>query len=170
MIQIQSLGLLATTTLGLTSCLIATRGVGQKPEKMWEQPGPARAEGQIYSISIAEFLPLHQSDRVYLLDARPRFYHLIGHLPGAINIPIADCETQITQRDSQIKAAVASGKILVVYCTDLHCPDALTLATHLAKHGHSPAILTGGWDAWKELELPTASFSSPPQTNYVLIR
>ena len=91
-----------------------------------------------------------------LYDARPGFFYNLGHLPGAISLPkSADCDAQIIKREAEIKAALAAKKTIVVYCTNLACPDARTVAIYLAGFGHSSSTLTGGWEAWKESGLPT---------------
>lgn len=111
--------------------------------------------GKVSSISLTELFNLQQSDQAYIIDARPGFFYGLGHLPGAINIPKSDCDAQIAKREPEIKAALAAKKTVVVYCTNLLCPDARTVARHLASSGYSSSILSGGWESWKEAGLPT---------------
>lgn len=111
--------------------------------------------GSISSISLTQLFALQEAGRAYVIDARPRIFYALGHLPGAINIPKAGCDAQITKLDPEIRAALAAKKALVVYCTDAACPDARGVATHLADFGHSSSILQGGWEGWKESGLPT---------------
>lgn len=111
--------------------------------------------GKITSISLTELFALQQSGNVLIYDARPGFFYGLGHIPGAINLPKTDCDDQITKREAEIKAALAAKKPIVVYCTNLLCPDARTVATHLASRGYSSATLAGGWESWKESGLPT---------------
>lgn len=111
--------------------------------------------GRVSSISLTEFFPLHESNRVLLYDARPGFFYGLGHIPGAINLLKDGCDAQIEKRESEIKAAIAAKKTIVVYCTNLLCPDARAVATHLADHGYSSAVLSGGWETWKDSGMPT---------------
>jgi 3-mercaptopyruvate sulfurtransferase SseA len=111
--------------------------------------------GKITSISLTDFFALQQSDKVLLFDARPAFFYGLGHIPGAINLPKTGCDPQIEKREAEIKAALAENKTIVVYCTNLLCPDARAVAIHLAGYGYPSSILTGGWESYKESGLPT---------------
>lgn len=110
--------------------------------------------GRISSLSLEEFFTLHQSGKALVFDARPGFFYSLGHIEGAIHLPKTNCDEQIHQRDAEIKAALAAGKTLVVYCSGPGCPDARTVATHLSGFGHPVSIFSGGWDAWKKADLP----------------
>lgn len=121
------------------------------------QPKPVRmnGRGKTTSISITEFFPLNESGKVLLYDARPGFFYHLGHIPGAISLPKDGCDAQIEKRESEIKAAIAAKKTIVIYCTNLLCPDARAVATHFADFGYSTTVLTGGWETWKESGMPT---------------
>ncbi len=118
---------------------------------------PVRMNGRskVTSISLTELFTLQQSGNVLLYDARPGYFYFLGHITGAINLPKADCDAQIEKREAEIKAAISAKKPIVIYCTNLLCPDARTVATHLAGFGYSSSTLTGGWESWKESGLPT---------------
>ena len=143
--------------LGLASCAQPARqATPETPLAAVKKPVKMHGRGKITSISLSELFALQQADQVLLYDARPRFFYNLGHLPGAISLPkSADCDAQITQREPEIKAALAAKKTIVVYCTNLACPDARSIAIHLAGFGYSSSTLTGGWDAWQESGLPT---------------
>lgn len=121
------------------------------------RPNPARVNGRgkISSISLTDFFERQQAGKVLLFDARPAFFYTLGHIPGAINLPKASCDAQIVKREAEIKAALAAGKTIVIYCTNLLCPDARTVAIHMADAGYSSSTLTGGWESYKETGLPT---------------
>lgn len=155
MIQPWTLRILAATSLGITSCAIPAHEALPGQDEVATKPPLMNGRGKVSSISIPDFFPLQQSGQVLLYDARPHFFYSLGHLPGAISLPISGCDTQIAKREPEIKAALAAKKTIVVYCTNYLCPDARTLATHLADFGHSSSTLTGGWESWKERELPT---------------
>lgn len=132
------------------------------PVKKTEAPAKApkkqprlNGRGKVSSIPLTDLFTLQQSDKALIFDARPHFYYALGHLPGAISLPKANCDAEIMKREAEIKAALASGKTIVVYCTNFACPDARTVAMHLADFGYSSSTLSGGWDAWKEAGLPT---------------
>ncbi len=135
--------------------------VREAPVKKSEVP-PAKPKaprmngrGKVSSISLTDLFALQQADQVLIFDARPGFFYGLGHLPGAINLPKSGCDEQIAKREGEIKAALAANKTIVVYCTNLLCPDARTVANHLASFGYSSSTLGGGWESWKEAGLPT---------------
>ena len=111
--------------------------------------------GEISSISLEKFFVLQQSDKALIFDARPAFFYNLDHIPGALNMPKTNCDEAIHKRESQIKAALADGKTIVVYCTNRMCPDARTVATHISGFGYPASIFSGGWDSWNKAEMPT---------------
>ncbi len=119
------------------------------------KPVLMNSRGKVSSISLTDFFALQQSGEVLIFDARPAFFYNLGHIPGAISLPKTDCDAQIVKREAEIKAAIAAGKPIVVYCTNLLCPDARTVASHLASFGYSSSTFGGGWDSWKESGMPT---------------
>ena len=150
--------LTAAIAFGLASCAQPARQAAapETPVAAEKKPVRMNGRGKITSISLTDLFALQQADQVLLYDARPGFFYSLGHLPGAISLPkSADCDAQITRREAEIKAALAAKKTIVIYCTNLACPDARTVAIHLAGFGYSSSTLTGGWEAWKESGLPT---------------
>lgn len=153
-------GLLA---LGIASCA-PTRTEPQAAKPAAEAP-PVSPEfkkkprlngrGKVSSISLTEAFALQQNGQALIYDARPTFFYQMGHIPGAIHLPKTRADAQIHAREQEIKDALAAGKTIIVYCTNFACPDARTVAIHLAGFGYSSSTLTGGWDAWKESGLPT---------------
>jgi 3-mercaptopyruvate sulfurtransferase SseA len=150
--------LTAAIAFGIASCAQPARqaAVPETPVAAVKKPVRMNGRGKITSISLTELYALQQSDQVLLYDARPGFFYGLGHLPGAINLPkSSDCDAQIIKREAEIKAALAAKKTIVIYCTNLACPDARSVAIHLAGFGYPSSTLTGGWEAWKESGLPT---------------
>ena len=148
--------LTAAGALGFTSCRESVPPL--QPTTVAAPPPPVERKipsGKVTAISIPDFFVLQQSEKVVTYDARPGFYYSLGHIPGAINLPKASFAKQFPTREKEIKAALAAGKLVVIYCTDLQCPDARAIANLLAKSGYSSSVLTGGWAAWQESGLPT---------------
>lgn len=153
---------LTAALLGICSCAQPaheqTKAIAKnKTETTPKSHRPVRinGRGKVTSISLTDFFPLQQSGKVLLYDARPYFFYALSHIPGAISMPKQNCDEEIEKRESEIKSALADGKSVVVYCTNIACPDARTVAIHLADYGYSSSTLTGGWDTWKESGLPT---------------
>jgi len=110
--------------------------------------------GRVTRIALGDLFALQQSGDVLIYDVRPAFFHSLGSIPGSVNWPAAAYQKQLAIREPEIRAAHAAGRPVVVYCTDLACPDALKVATRLAERGHNTSVLEGGWDAWKAGGLP----------------
>jgi rhodanese-related sulfurtransferase len=127
--------------------------VQQKPK--FKKPPRMNGRGEVTSISLEQFFTLQQSGKTLIFDARPAFLYALGHIPGAVNLSKHNCDEAIFKREAEIKAALAEGKTLVVYCSSLTCPDARTVAIHLSGFGYPAAIYSGGYDGWKEAGMPT---------------
>lgn len=121
----------------------------------YKKPVRMNGRGEVTSISLEQFFELQQSGKVLIFDARPTVFHAIGHIPGAISLPRINCDANIAKREEQIKSAIKDGKVIVVYCTSLTCPDARAVANHISGFGYPSSIFSGGWDAWKEAGMPT---------------
>jgi len=120
-----------------------------------ETPVSKPVSGRVTRIMLGDLFALQQSGEVLIYDVRPAFIYRLGHIPGAISWPKNAFNSQIAQREIEIKTAKKARKPVVLYCTDLACPDARTVADQLAARGHSVTILEGGFDAWKSGDLPT---------------
>ncbi len=127
----------------------------RKPAPAPKKPVRMNGRGKVSSISLTDCFTRQQNGEILLYDARPRFFYALGHIPGAISLPKDNVDAEIPKHEAEIKAALAGGKTIVVYCTNLLCPDARTVANHLAGYGYPSSTLTGGWESWKNAGLPT---------------
>lgn len=110
--------------------------------------------GRVTRIPLGNLFILQQENRALIIDVRPSYIYRLGHIPGAVNWPKSDFNSQLTVNEARIASAKESKKPVVIYCVDFACPDARTVATWLSERGHSVAVLEGGWDAWKTGGLP----------------
>lgn len=122
------------------------------PEKsLPEQPEkPAVKPGEITGVQIGQLFAMMQSNQVYLIDVRPPMFYRLGHIDGAVNFPLKKYDAVMPVEYPKLKAALASGKVVVLYCQDLNCPDAYTTALKLVQYGHDLSIYKGGWAEWKK--------------------
>ncbi|MCX6879499.1 MAG: rhodanese-like domain-containing protein [Verrucomicrobia bacterium] len=111
--------------------------------------------GKIARMPLGTFFALQQSAGALIYDVRPAFFFSLGHIPGASSWPKRQFAAQLAAREAEILLAAAAKRPVVLYCTDLACPDADFVARRLAACGHSVAILEGGYQIWKAGELPT---------------
>jgi rhodanese-related sulfurtransferase len=159
----------AITVLGLASCtepasvrtapsLTAQRTAPQVTQRL--QPAATKPEvkassqGKVTRMPLGNFFEAQQSGHALIFDVRPEFIYRLGHVPNAVSWPKGQFEAKLAIHEPEIIAARMAGRPVVLYCTDLACPDSRTMATRLAARGHSVSILEGGWDAWKTGDLP----------------
>jgi len=83
---------------------------------------------------------------VTIIDVRPADEYQSGHVAGAINIPVAEI-------DAQLSALPASQEV-VAYCRGPHCILAFEAVAMLRKKGRRAVRLEGGFPEWRQAGLP----------------
>jgi rhodanese-related sulfurtransferase len=115
-----------------------------------EKPAPEpTGPGKLTRMPLGDLYQLVQRDAALIYDVRPKIAYKLGHVPGAISWPKKDYDSYLDAQETQIRTANKNRTPVVIYCTDMACPDALVVATALSKRGHSVSILQGGYAAWK---------------------
>lgn len=79
-------------------------------------------------------------DRVTILDVRPEDEFRLGHVPGALNIPLAELESRLAElpRDREI----------VAYCRGPHCVLSFEAVAALRERGFTVRRLEDGYPEW----------------------
>lgn len=95
----------------------------------------------IQPVSADELLDLASNGRVTVLDVRPPEEYASGHIPGAVNIPLADLQKRLHELDPD--------KEVVVYCRGPHCVLAFDAVVKLRKEGLSTRRMEGGLPEWR---------------------
>ncbi len=91
---------------------------------------------------------------VVLLDARPRVFYELEHIPGAYSLPVEEAEGRI--RD--LLGRLGSGVRIVTYCGDPTCPAGRELAAKIRASGHPDvAVFLAGIEAWRAAGRPLAA-------------
>jgi rhodanese-related sulfurtransferase len=125
------------------------------PSKAAEKDKPAEAPalpagpGQVSRMPLGDLYQLTQGKAAVIYDVRPAIFHKMGNIPGSISWPEAAFDRDLAKHEPRIRAANTQNTPVVIYCTDLACPDAVTVATKLAARGHNVSVLQGGYEAWK---------------------
>lgn len=114
-----------------------------------ETPTPPSKPGSVTRMPLGDLFQLVQANAALIYDVRPTVFYKLGHIPGAISWPKSQLEAGLAEKEPRIRAANAANTPVVIYCTDLACPDAVNVATALAARGHTVAVLQGGYEAWK---------------------
>lgn len=84
---------------------------------------------------------------VTVLDVRPTDEFALGHLPGAVNIPLAELEARVSELDPQYE--------IVAYCRGAYCVLSFEAVAALRRRGFSARRLEDGLPEWKAAGLPT---------------
>lgn len=97
-------------------------------------------------IAADELLQRVNDGLVTVLDVRPVEEYEAGHLAGAINIPLAELESQLDK--------LSSNKEIVAYCRGPHCILAFDAVARLRQKGLKARRLDGGYPEWRVAGLP----------------
>ena len=90
------------------------------------------------------------SGKALFIDARHEFDYKLGHIRGAISIPLNIFETKKAVLDT-----IPKNRLLVAYCDGEECNSSIELSVKLAKEGYTDVkIFFGGWREWMDLNLP----------------
>jgi rhodanese-related sulfurtransferase/DNA-binding transcriptional ArsR family regulator len=93
-----------------------------------------------------ELLERARQGLVTVLDVRPAEEYAAGHLPGAINIPLAELEARLGSLDAH--------KEVIAYCRGPHCVLAFDAVARLRAQGRRARRLEGGFPEWQRAGLP----------------
>lgn len=92
-------------------------------------------------MSAEELLQRVKSGLVIVLDVRPPEEYAAGHVPGAVNVPLADLERRLNELDA--------GREVVAYCRGPHCVLAFEAVARLRQRGRNARRLEGGLPEWR---------------------
>ncbi len=97
-------------------------------------------------VPVGELLTRVRDGLVTVLDVRPPEEYAAGHLPGAVNIPLAELEKNLKQlpKDQEI----------VAYCRGPYCVLAFEAVARLRAQGMEARRLQNGFPEWKQAGLP----------------
>jgi rhodanese-related sulfurtransferase len=88
---------------------------------------------------------------VTVLDVRPEDEFALGHLPGAVNIPLADLERRL--------ADLPPDHEVVAYCRGPYCVLSFEAVAELRRRGYRVRRLKDGYPEWKAAGLPVEAAS-----------
>ncbi len=97
-------------------------------------------------IAADELLRRAREGLVTVLDVRPPEEYAAGHIPNAINIPLAELEQHLDQLDSN--------REVVAYCRGPHCVLAFDAVAKLRERGYQACRLDGGLPEWRLEGMP----------------
>ncbi|MFQ5644918.1 MAG: ArsR/SmtB family transcription factor [Thiogranum sp.] len=83
---------------------------------------------------------------VTVLDVRPPEEYAAGHVPGAVNVPLAELEQHLKQLPKK--------QDVVAYCRGPHCVLAFDAVARLRERGYSAQRMEDGFPEWKSAGYP----------------
>ena len=93
-----------------------------------------------------ELLERTRQGQVTVLDVRPPGEFAAGHVPGAVNVPLAELETWLQNLDPDQE--------IVAYCRGPYCVLAFDAVAQLRERGLKARRLQDGFPEWKQAGLP----------------
>ncbi len=83
---------------------------------------------------------------VTVLDVRPADEFAAGHLPGALNVPLAELDSRLAELDPSLE--------IVAYCRGAYCVMSFEAVATLRSRGFTARRLEDGLPEWKAAGLP----------------
>lgn len=133
--------------LGLVYTLVTGKGLFAVNE-------PVIINTEIIPPSYADYLEvreLYDDGSVLLLDARSTYDYELGHIRGAVNLPLKEFDP-----DHALVATWDRDAVIVTYCDGQECNSSIELATKLSEAGFTNVkFFFGGWKEWVDNGGPT---------------
>jgi ArsR family transcriptional regulator len=109
-----------------------------------------RARDELEPVSRTELLDRLRAGAATVLDVRPEDEFRQGHLPGALNIPLAQLERRL--------AELSPDREIVAYCRGPWCVLSFEAVAALRRRGYRVRRLVDGFPEWKSAGLPIVHF------------
>jgi ArsR family transcriptional regulator len=103
-------------------------------------------------VTRADLVERARADLVTVLDVRPEDEFSLGHLPGAINIPLRELEARLAELDSR--------REIVAYCRGPYCVLSFEAVAALRARGFNVRRLEDGYPEWRAAGLPVEAGAS----------
>jgi ArsR family transcriptional regulator len=122
---------------------VAERGVAEVERVI---AGYFRARDELEPVASDELRARLRDGLVTLLDVRPADEFAAGHLPGAVNVPLAELERRL--------AELPPDREIVAYCRGPYCVLSFEAVAALRARGYRVRRLADGVPEWRAAGLP----------------
>lgn len=99
-------------------------------------------------ISRAELQARVRAGAVTVVDVRPREEYALGHVAGALCVPLDELDTRLAELDP--------AQEVVAYCRGPWCVLSFEAVAHLRAHGFNARRLEAGFPEWRAAGMPVA--------------
>lgn len=111
------------------------------------EPGTAAANIHFSEVDADFVRAIGPGSGTLLLDARAAAAFRLGHIPGALSLPLAEFARSFPPLAYRLREA----RMLVAYCSGPNCNDSRDLARRLWEQGLKNLLLyKGGMEDWNE--------------------
>jgi ArsR family transcriptional regulator len=107
------------------------------------------ARDRLEPVSREELLERSRSGTVTVLDVRPADEFALGHLPGAVNVPLRELEARLGSFDPE--------REVVAYCRGPYCVLSYEAVATLRARGFRSRRLEDGLPEWRAAGLPVVT-------------
>lgn len=104
------------------------------------------ARDALEPVSREDLIPRLKEGVVTVLDVRAEEEFALGHLPGALNIPLAELERRLGQ--------LPADREVIAYCRGPYCVLSFEAVAALRERGYLARRLEDGYPEWKAAGLP----------------
>lgn len=108
--------------------------------------GYFRARDEMEPVAREDLLGRARRGEVIVLDVRPAAEFDAGHVPGALNVPLAELEARL--------AELSGGEEIVAYCRGAYCVLSFEAVAMLRARGIAARRLEDGLPEWRAAGLP----------------
>jgi rhodanese-related sulfurtransferase/DNA-binding transcriptional ArsR family regulator len=124
------------------------RGVAERTVASMERVIGAyfRTRDELEPVAAGELVTRLREGSVVLLDVRPEDEYGLGHLPGALNIPLRELEARLSELPRTHE--------IVAYCRGPYCVLSFEAVAALRTHGFNVRRFDEGFPEWKAAGLP----------------
>jgi ArsR family transcriptional regulator len=105
-----------------------------------------RARDALEPVSREDLVSRLHDGLVTVLDVRPEDEFAVGHLPGALNIPLAELERRLGE--------LPPDREVIAYCRGPYCVLSFEAVSALRARGYLVRRLEDGYPEWKAAGLP----------------
>lgn len=148
MVREASLIVFAAVVLGFAYGFVLKKGLFA-PTKPTNNVSAAAASPTF--IDYEEALRYFREGSALFVDARHEYDYNLGHIHGAVNVPLKDVDLTTSPL-----AHIPKDRLIVTYCDGAECNSSIELAQKLAAAGFiNVKIFFGGWNEWQQHHLPT---------------
>jgi len=140
------------TVLGLTSALqrVAERNVAAVRQVV---DGYFHERDALEPVSRETLVEQMEEGLVTVLDVRPEDEFCSGHVPGALNITVAELETRLRELPTDHE--------IVAYCRGAYCVLSFEAVAALRARGFKVRRMEDGFPEWRAAGLPVETRSAP---------